>query len=153
MGSEPVWVCEGAFDALALLAAGYARVIAIFGVHGWRWEWAREITQVIFAFDADTTGQHHWRLLARQAVLRGKRVVMVPPAAYGGEKDINAAWMAGVLQIDLLPPRGRDPAGPILTNDLQDLWEERAAIMEWDGGLARGHAEAAAWQRVQPAPP
>jgi hypothetical protein len=29
-------VCEGAFDALALLAAGEPRVVAIFGVLGWR---------------------------------------------------------------------------------------------------------------------
>jgi DNA primase len=29
--------CEGAFDALALLAAGVPRVVAIFGVQGWRW--------------------------------------------------------------------------------------------------------------------
>jgi hypothetical protein len=152
-GPAPVWVCEGAFDALALLAAGYPHVVAIFGVHGWRWEWAREISQVIFALDADATGQHHWRLLARQAALRGKRVIMLPPTAYGGEKDINAAWMAGVLQIDLPPFGGMSPAGTALANDLQDLWEERAAIMEWDGGLVQRDAEAAAWQRLQPPPP
>ena len=29
-------VCEGAFDALGLLAAGVPRVVAIFGVQGWR---------------------------------------------------------------------------------------------------------------------
>ena len=28
--------CEGAFDALALMAAGVSRVVAIFGVQGWR---------------------------------------------------------------------------------------------------------------------
>src|SRR5207249_3488888 len=35
-GAGPLWVCEGAFDALALLAAGVPRVAAIFGVQGWR---------------------------------------------------------------------------------------------------------------------
>jgi hypothetical protein len=34
--AELLWVCEGAFDALALLAAGVPRVVAIFGVQGWR---------------------------------------------------------------------------------------------------------------------
>lgn len=34
-----LWVCEGAFDALALRAAGMPRVVAIFGVQGWRWAW------------------------------------------------------------------------------------------------------------------
>ena len=41
-GTGPLWVCEGAFDALALRAAGVPRVVAIFGVHGWRWDWVRE---------------------------------------------------------------------------------------------------------------
>lgn len=36
-GAGPLWVCEGPFDALALLAAGIPRVVAIFGVQGWRW--------------------------------------------------------------------------------------------------------------------
>jgi DNA primase len=35
-GAGPLWVCEGPFDALALLAAGVSRVVAIFGVQGWR---------------------------------------------------------------------------------------------------------------------
>jgi hypothetical protein len=33
-GAEPLWVCEGAFDALALLAAGVPRIVATFGVQG-----------------------------------------------------------------------------------------------------------------------
>ena len=33
-GAGPLWVCEGAFDTLALLAAGVPRVVAIFGVQG-----------------------------------------------------------------------------------------------------------------------
>src|SRR5262249_51957485 len=60
----PLWVCEGAFDALALLAAGVARVVAIFGVQGWRWEWAREVRELVFALDADPAGQQQWRELA-----------------------------------------------------------------------------------------
>jgi hypothetical protein len=75
-GDGPLWVCEGAFDALALLAAGVPRVVAIFGVQGWRWEWAREVRELVFALDADATGQQQWRQLARQAALRGKRVAV-----------------------------------------------------------------------------
>jgi hypothetical protein len=37
-GPGPLWACEGAFDALALLAADVSRVVAIFGVQGWRLE-------------------------------------------------------------------------------------------------------------------
>jgi hypothetical protein len=61
-GREPLWVCEGAFDALALLATGVPRVVAIFGVQGWRWGWVREL---VFALDADVAGQQQWRQLAR----------------------------------------------------------------------------------------
>ena len=50
-------VCEGAFGALALLAAGMPRVVAIFGVQGWRWDWVREVRELVFALDADAAGQ------------------------------------------------------------------------------------------------
>ena len=99
MGDGPVFVCEGAFDALSLMAAGYSRVIAIFGIDGWRWEWARPVRELVLALDADTAGQRSWANFARQAILRGKRVAIVPPEAYGGWKDVNEAWVAGVLRI------------------------------------------------------
>jgi DNA primase len=67
----PLWVCEGAFDALALLAAGVSRVVALFGVQGWRWDWVREVRELVFALDADIAGQQQWRQLTRQAALRG----------------------------------------------------------------------------------
>lgn len=70
-------MCEGPFDALALLAAGVPRVVAIFGVQGWRWEWVRGVHALVLALDADATGQQQWRVLARQAALRGKQVVLI----------------------------------------------------------------------------
>ena len=94
-GAGPLWVCAGACDALALLAAGIPRVVAIFGVQGWRWDWAREVRKLVFALDADAAGQQPWRTLAQQAALRGKRVAVLPAAAYGGHKDASAAWGAG----------------------------------------------------------
>jgi hypothetical protein len=72
---------RGPFDALALLAARGARVVAIFGVQGWRWDWIREVCELIFALDADTAGQQQWRTLARQAALRGQQVAVLPPEA------------------------------------------------------------------------
>jgi DNA primase len=95
----PLWVCEGAFDALALLAAGVQRVVAIFGVQGWRWAWARDVRELVFALDADAAGQQAWRALARAATLRGKCVAALDAAAYGGAKDASAAWSAGVLAV------------------------------------------------------
>ena len=140
-GTGPLWVCEGAFDALALLAAGVSRVVAIFGVHGWRWDWVREICALVFALDADTAGQQQWQALARQAALRGKRVAGLPAAAYGGYKDVSEAWAAGVLA------RGDGPgAVPEVPEDWREVWEERVAIMVADGTLPRVEAERLAWE-------
>src|SRR5262249_35326667 len=87
-------------DALTLLAAGMPRVMAIFGVQGWCWEWAREVRELVFAVDADAAGQQQWRQLAHHAALRGKRVVVLPAAAYGGHNDVNETWVARTLAVD-----------------------------------------------------
>jgi DNA primase len=97
-GSGPLFVCEGPFDALSLMAAGHDRSIAIFGVNGWRWEWIRLPRQLVFAFDADQAGAK-WRELARQATILGKKVAFITPEDYGGHKDVNEAWKAGVLAV------------------------------------------------------
>lgn len=94
---EALYVCEGPFDALSLRAAGIVRVVAIFGVHGWRWSWARGVAELVFALDADPAGQSAWLALARAARLRGKRVRFLPPESYGGCKDVSEAWTAGRL--------------------------------------------------------
>lgn len=93
----PLYVCEGPFDALSLRAAGVRRVVAIFGVSGWRWPWAREVKELVFALDADRAGQTAWHALARAARLRGKRVGFLAPEAYGGCKDVSEAWASGRL--------------------------------------------------------
>jgi DNA primase len=145
----PLWVCEGAFDALALLAAGVPRVVAIFGVQGWRWDWAREVREFVFALDADAAGQQQWRQLARQAALRGKRVAVLPTAAYGGYKDVNEAWAVGMLAMGAGPlaaPGGEALAVP---PHQRESWTERVAIMVIDGGLPHADAERLAWAGLQ----
>ena len=150
-GAGPLWVCEGAFDALALRAAGVSRVVAIFGVHGWRWDWVREIWALVFALDADTAGQQQWRALARQAALRGKGVAVLPPHAYGGWKDVSEAWAAEVLCLDGGGADVEGTLGHCLTQECRETWTERVAIMVVDGGLPPAEAERCAWAD-QPAP-
>jgi hypothetical protein len=58
-------------------------VVAIFGVHGWRWDWVRQVREFVFALDADGAGQQQWRQLAREAALRGKQVAGLPAGTYG----------------------------------------------------------------------
>jgi DNA primase len=149
-GIEPLWVCEGAFDALALLAAGVSRVVAIFGVHGWRWDWVHEVRELVFALDADTAGQQQWRQLARQAALRGKRVAVLPPEAYGGHKDVNEAWVAGTLAVGAWsPPAEATGAQLAVPADLHEVWEERVAIMLADGHLLPADAARLAGEGLQ----
>jgi len=151
-GVGPLWVCEGAFDALALLAAGVPRVVAIFGVQGWRWDWARDVRALVFALDADAAGQQQWRARAREAALRGKQVAVLEPAAYGGYKDVNEAWMAGVLHIGAWPAAAAAGAeGLAVPEDLREAWDERVAIMEADGGVPHAEAERVAWAGLQAA--
>lgn len=147
--AEPLWVCEGAFDALALLAAGVARVVAIFGVQGWRWEWAREVRALVFALDADPAGQQQWRQLARQAALRGKRVAVLPAGAYGGCKDVSDAWATGVLAVGAGPAVAPGEAALAVPEPQREPWAERVAIMVIDGGLPHADAERLAWAELQ----
>jgi hypothetical protein len=152
-GTEPLWVCEGAFDALALLAAGVPRVVAIFGVQGWRWDWVREVRELVFALDADTAGQQQWRQLARQAALRGKQVAVLPAAAYGGHKDVNEAWVAGTLAVGTWStPAAAVGAGSTGREELHEIWEERVAIMLADGHLLPADATRLAWEGLQGCP-
>ncbi len=149
----PLWVCEGAFDALALLAAGCTRVVAIFGVHGWRWDWVRQVREFVFALDTDGAGQQQWRKLAREAALRGKQVTVLEPAAYGGYKDVSEAWAAGVLGVGVGPAAavagGETLAVP---EEVYEAWAERVAIMTADGGVQHGEAERLAWEGLQGCP-
>lgn len=115
-------LCEGAFDALALLAAGYPAV-ALFGLAGLRWPWVKA-RRVIFAFDADGPGRAGLNKQARAAVLLGKEVYFLGAEAYQGHKDLNEAWAA----------TGRLDLGP-----LGEAEEERAAILEAEG-LTRAEA-------------
>jgi len=150
-GAGPLWVCEGTFDALALLAAGVPRVVAIFGVQGWRWDWVRWVRELVFALDADAAGQQQWRALARQAALRGKRVAVLEPPAYGGHKDASAAWAAGMLAVDTWPAgAGESPAALEVPEDLQEIWAERTSIMVYDGHVPRAAAERLAWAGLAP---
>ncbi len=121
-------------------------VVAIFGVQGWRWEWVRQVRELVFALDAAAAGPPQGRALAREAALRGKRVAELPAAAYGGRKDASAAWAAGVLGIGGWPAAEAAGAeGLAVPAKLREAWAERVAMMVADGGLPRAEAERLAW--------
>lgn len=89
---ETVYLCEGAFDAISLIAAGKPEACAIFGVGGLRWEWLKA-RRIVFCFDQDGAGEK-WRELASKACLLGFEVFWLPKDVYQGHKDLNEAWAA-----------------------------------------------------------
>lgn len=93
LSAETVYLCEGAFDALSLIAAGRENACALFGIDGLRWEWITA-KQIVFCLDQDAAGEH-WRELAWEGVLRGFQVYWLPPETYAGHKDLSEAWAAG----------------------------------------------------------
>jgi DNA primase len=94
-----LYVCEGPFDALSLIAAGHERSIAIFGVNGWRPEWCQGVERIVFAFDNDETGRTRASRLIRDAEREccGFQVSRLPGEWYGSGKDLNEALMKGEM--------------------------------------------------------
>lgn len=100
---DTVYVCEGVFDALSLVMAGYEAVCAIFGVEGLRWNWVRA-KRVVLCLDPDVADQS-WRTLAYEGTVRGKEVFWIGRGAYQGHKDLNAVWLAtGAIRLDGFEP-------------------------------------------------
>jgi DNA primase len=98
-GDGPVYVCEGAFDAMALIAAGCERTVAVFGLSNIRWDWLTGVSGIVFALDADHSGISARSKLTMEAWARGKDVWFLDAEHYGGEKDASAAWAAGKLRV------------------------------------------------------
>jgi len=101
---EPLYVCEGAFDALSLLAVGFKRAIAVFGLSGFRWDWLRpDDRKIVLALDYDTgevakaSGQKAINEFLTQATFHNVVVLRVTRGELGGYKDINEALVAGAL--------------------------------------------------------
>jgi hypothetical protein len=104
------------------------------------------VRELVFALDADAAGQQQWRALAHHAVLQGKRVAALAPTAYGGQKDVNAAWVAETLAMAAgAVPAVAGEVRSTVPETLRKAWEERVAIMVVDGGLPRAGAERLAW--------
>jgi hypothetical protein len=108
---EPLFVCEGAFDALSLLALGFKRVIAVFGLSGFRWDWVQPQEQeIVLALDYDSTetakesGRKAISDFLTQATFHNVVVSRVTAKEMGHKKDINEAWVAGALDLHPASP-------------------------------------------------
>jgi hypothetical protein len=85
----------------------------------------------------------------RSLALGAGVVPPVPPfPGVGGTRDrLNISLKKQILgeSVPPVPPVPPENSMEAQEFDLLDLYEERAAIMEYDGGLPRHEAEARAW--------
>ena len=150
-GAGPLWVCEGAFDALALLAAGVSRVWwrslacrAGAGTGCGRCaSWSSPSTPMPPGSSSGASSPARRRC-------GGSRWRCCQPAAYGGYKDVSEAWAAGVLAVGAGPAAAAAEERCLaVPQHLRESWAERVAIMVIDGGLPRAEAERLAWAGLQ----
>lgn len=96
----PLWVTEGAFDALALRAAGVHKAVALFGLEGGiDWAWLRGQRELVICMDNDEAGRAAAEKLRQEARYQGLRATILDPAAYGTHKDAADAWAAHTLAL------------------------------------------------------
>ena len=92
--------------------------------------------------------------LSRFTALAAKNGVVppVPPAASGGGTgggtEITKQNQRTGFSVPPVPPVPPQNSVAVDESDLIDAYEERAAIMEYDGGMSRKDAEALAWAEV-----
>ena len=123
MQCEDVWITEGAFDCLALIAFGIPNAIAVFGLNGIRWDWLKNTKRIVLCFDIDDSGFKAIKEQAAQAQLRGIEVLAITRDELGGATDIAEAWQKGVLNIEALP--GGNKAAKPKTVKARDSAEKR----------------------------
>lgn len=144
----PLWLCEGAFDALSLAASGIERPVAIFGLGRMRWSWlAAGQRELVLAVDTDAAGEAGVAKFLREASLRGLVVSRLTPEEMGGRKDVNEALVAGVLHVGALP-------ADLHTSTPHEVNEPAAPGRTVPANLQKGSAPDAApwWRRLAEVP-
>ena len=87
-----LYLTEGCFDALAMLAAGYTTSAALVGTKGLRWEWLSKIQELYLCGDMDAEGMKAAWSQGGEAILYGVRVYVPGPEAYGGHQEPAEQW-------------------------------------------------------------
>lgn len=155
----PLWIVEGVFDALALMAAGVPKVVAVFGVAGFDWRWIGR-QEIIIAVDHDEAGQKQAAAMLDEAAYRGLKARRLPAQALGGHKDVAAAWAASALDLsgfnDIVKPLHHDTVADEIRRHLQALpdphephlagaWASFKSLMARFVDLQLDEAMAAGW--------
>jgi DNA primase len=151
--NAPAMIVEGVLDALAIVqAAGdLLRVVAAGSTTGGRLErcigWLELASVVLVSFDADDAGEAAaaWWLKALGSKGKRWRPFFDDPSAMLQDGADVRAWSREGLALE--PKWWRELAR--WADGRQELWQERASLMEFDGGLSRDAAEQAAFTLLQ----
>lgn len=112
----PLVIVEGPIDAAACVAAGIPYTVAICGKSYAHPEHFAGLDTVILALDADDAGQTGRRALWLDLTARGIEVLMLPPAALKGCKDLGEYWQQHRAMPVQLAARVIGPYMPVPTN-------------------------------------
>ena len=96
-----LYLVEGSFDAISLMALGIENVTGIFGLSGIHWAWFRKVRELILGLDADRAGTQASLELMREATKKAgiPLVRRIPASAFeGGAKDLSEALVYGSLE-------------------------------------------------------
>jgi len=139
----PVYLTEGPFDTLALLAGGIDTAAAIMGKRDprlvrWLAQWVSGVSTVILCPDEDASGREGFATILRELSLVVAAPRMAPAGYLQGCKDLSEFWQThrrlpdALLEVTeapqvLTPTTERDFPAP---DDLGDLYERPGALTE-----------------------
>lgn len=98
--ASTIILVEGAFDRLALLAAGCApqEVVALTGTAAMAAWFPPQIKHIVLALDGDEGGYEATERLAEQLGQEGYQISLCPPPQDGMGKDWNERWRRAGIQ-------------------------------------------------------
>jgi Toprim domain-containing protein len=153
--NAPAMIVEGVLDALAVLQeAGDLIAVVGAGTTSGRLErWIGRLdlaSTVLIALDADQAGDtaSDWWLKALSPRAKRWRPYYDDPSAMLQDGADLRTWVREGLGMD--PKWWREVAR--WPEDRQELWAERASIIEYEGNLARDNAERQAFEIVRDDP-
>jgi DNA primase len=87
-----LWLVEGVFDALALMAYGIEKTVAVFGLDGMDMRWFRGQQKIVVLFDYDEAGNNAYKKFAPEAEYWGIKTHRFNEDIVGGYKDFSEYW-------------------------------------------------------------
>tara|TARA_A100000164_G_C21808599_1_gene724363 strand:+ start:123 stop:899 length:777 start_codon:yes stop_codon:yes gene_type:complete len=93
---EPLYICEDIFDALSLFSIGISRVVAVFDLSEFRWDWIQTNEDcIILAFNKNKIEIINLLNFISKATLKGLTIFSLDPIKTDEEKTLREAYLDG----------------------------------------------------------